>query len=386
MSQLTGSPFPVKSHELLLQSALLKGNEMMSAFESWKTTVDFEKDVEYASFRMLPLLYFNLHNQGVDDPLMPRLKGIYRKSWSKNHLLFFKAGDVLSYLQNAGIRTIVMKGIALSVLIYKNFSIRPMADIDILVHYPQARQTIELLQNAGWLMQNPQNLEYNLKYGRSITFADHEKTELDLHWHPIFEAHGNISEDDFWGKAVPLEVAGTQTLSFCPTDIFFHSIVHGLRYNPEPPIRWIADCLTILNCSEYTPDWDRLLHHTQKFRAALYMKDALNYLVNTFHAPVPAQFLSKINCLKVSSVERLIFDHAQKLGDKNPETFAEKIYTVYAGYMRQTNKTEFLARHIGFIKYLHFRNKDKPYFRILIYRISLLFKMKKTKKTRNEVL
>jgi hypothetical protein len=374
MNHLSGNPFPSEKHELLLKASLLKGEDMMGAFRKWKAMVDFEKDIEYASFRTLPLLYFNLHNQEAHDDLMPRLKGIYRKSWSKNHLLFFKAGEVISYLQNSGVPVIIMKGIALSILVYQNHSIRPMADIDILVPFPQALKTIGLLKNAGWIMQNPHYLEFNLKYGRSVTFVDHEKTELDVHWHPIFEAHGDISEADFWDKAIPLQVAGIQTLSFCTTDIFFHTIVHGLRYNPEPPIRWIADGLALLKCTEYPLDWERLLHHTHKFKVALYMKDALNYLVREFDAPVPESFLAEIGKLKVKRIDKLIFGHAQKYGDKNPETFIEKMITVYAAYMRQTNKNGFLARHIGFVKYLRFRNQGKPFFRILLYQLSLLFK------------
>lgn len=104
------------------------------------------------------------------------------------------------------------------------------------------------------------------------------------------------------------------------------------------------------------------------------MKDALNYLVREFDAPVPASFLAEIGKLKVKRIDKLIFGHAQKYGDKNPETFIEKMITVYAAYMRQTNKNGFLARHIGFVKYLRFRNQGKPFFRILLYQLSLLFK------------
>ena len=374
MSHSSGNPFPSQKHELLLKSALMEGEMALSAFYEWKKLVNFEEDIEYASFRMLPLLYMNLSRQDVQDELMPRLKGIYRKSWSKNQLLFYKTGKVLKFLQDQGIKTLVMKGIPLSVIIYKNFAVRPMADMDILIPYVEARKTVELLQNAGWILRNPHYLEFNLKYGRSATFADDENTELDLHWHPIFEAHGDISENDFWDMAIPFEVAGVKTLSFCATDIFFQTIVHGLRYNPEPPIRWIADGLALLRDQEHPLDWERLINYTRKFRVSLYMKDALNYLVRTFDAPAPASKLKEIESIRVSSVEKLIFRHSQKFGDKDPDTFTEKIYSVYAAYMRQTNKNGFIARHAGFINYLRFRNKGKPFFKIVVYQISLFFK------------
>ena len=374
MRENSNSPFPTKSQELLLQAALLKGEPMHKAWNEWNSLVDFEQDVEYASFRMLPLLYNNLNAHGVKDPLMLRLKGIYRKSWSNNHLLFYSTAQVLKLLHSNEIPTIVMKGIALTIGVYKNYSVRPMADMDILIPLSQSRKTIEILKRTGWILQNEQHLEFNLKYGRSATFYDSEKTELDLHWHPIFEAHDSISERDFWDMSVPLEVAGEKTRAFCVTDNFFHTIVHGLRYNPEPPIRWVADAMTILNSKDCTIEWDRLLHHTSKFRVSLQMKDALTYLTKNFQAQVSRNFLDEIEKIKLTFSDRLVFRHAKKYGDENPHTVYEKLYSVYAAYLRQSNYTGLWAQHVGFIKYMRFRTKEKPYFRIMIYYFSLLFK------------
>jgi hypothetical protein len=377
MMHTAGNPFPSEKHELLLKAALLKGGDMFKAYRQWKAMVDFEKDVENASFRTLPLLYQNLHAHGVTDELMPRFKGIYRKAWSKNQLLFFKAGKVLKFLEGQGIKTLVMKGIPLSILFYKNFATRPMADMDVLVPLGDARKVVELLQDAGWKLYNPQYLEFNLKYGRSATFADDEKTELDLHWHPVFEAHGDISEDYFWNEAIPLEVAGAKTLSFGATDLFFHTIVHGLRYNPEPPIRWIADALTILRAEDHQIDWNRLLAQTQQFRVTLYMKDAVGFLIKGFEAEFPQTFIDGLYQIKITPTDRFVFGHAQKYGDKQPVTMTEKLISVFAAYMRQTTRINFFSQLFGFIKYLHFRNSGKPYFRILMYQISILFKPSK---------
>lgn len=376
MTTNTGSPFPSASQALLLKAAILQGNKMLSAWNAWKSKVNFETDVEHASFRMLPLLYHNLHKQGIQDELMPRLKGIYRQSWSKNHILFHKTGKVLAQFQSVGIPTIVMKGVALSILVYKNNSVRPMADMDILIPKAFALQTIAFLKDQGWKIQDEQYLDYNLKYGRSATFCDDKQTELDLHWHPVFEAHEDIEDDDFWNEAVPLVVAGIQTKSFCATDNLFHAIVHGMRYNPEPPIRWIADAMALINSKEAVIDWKRLVHHTEKFRVYLQMSEALNYLKKNFDASIPKNVFRDINAIKPRFSDKVVYHHAKKYGDKDPETVYQRLYSVYAGYLRQSNETSFARQHIDFVKYLRFRTKGKPYFRVLGYYISLLFKRK----------
>lgn len=379
MKHLSGSPYPSQNQELLLQAALLDGHKMLDAWEKWTAIVDFETDIESASFRMLPLLYFNLHSQSIDHHLMPRLKGIYRQSWSKNHILFHKTAAVLRLLFEEGIPTLIMKGIALSILVYKNDAVRPMADMDILIPLSYARQTIDFLSQKGWVIQNEQFLEYNLKYGRSVTFWDNNKTELDLHWHPVFEAHDEIAEDDFWSFAIPVEVSGVKTKAFCTTDNLFHAIVHGMRYNPEPPIRWVADAFVMINSGDENINWERLLLHTRKFRVHLQMKEALHYLIEKFDAPVPNKVIDELEKIKSTFTDRLVFRHAKKYGDNIPTTVYEKIYSVYAGYLRQSSEKGLWAQHLGFLKYMRFRNRGKPYFRILIFYISLLFKITPSK-------
>ncbi len=374
MRESSGSPFPLKEQELLLQAALFKKDKMLVAWEKWKSLVDFEEDIEHASFRLLPLLYHNLYKQGNTDPLMLRLKGIYRQSWSKNHLLFHKTGQILSLLHKNSIPTIVLKGIALSILTYKNYSVRPMADMDILIPISYTLKTIELLKTYGWEIQEEQYLEHNLKYGRSATFTDNNKTELDLHWYPIFEAHDNITDDDFWNEAVPLVAAGVSTKAFCLTDNLFHTIVHGMRFNIEPPIRWVADAVTLINSKNSDVDWKRLMHHTKKFRVTLQMKAAFNYLIENFDVVFPEFVMDELNNIQITFSDRLVYKHAKKYGDREPKTVYEKLYSVYAGYLRQTSKIGFWSQSLGFIKYIRFRTKGKPYLRILIYYFSLLFK------------
>jgi hypothetical protein len=134
------------NQELLLKAALFSGEDALEAWSKWRDAVDWEGHFEPGSFRLLPLLYNNLHKHGVDDSAMGKLKGIYRQAWSKNQTLFHEMAKVIEFLQNAGIKTMLLKGASLSLLYYKNNGSRPMADIDVLVPLKQARLADELLQ------------------------------------------------------------------------------------------------------------------------------------------------------------------------------------------------------------------------------------------------
>lgn len=64
----------------LLSAAHGTGAEALAAWERFRGTVDWQSDLEPGEFGMLPALVRNLRRLDVDDPLLPRLKGVVRQS------------------------------------------------------------------------------------------------------------------------------------------------------------------------------------------------------------------------------------------------------------------------------------------------------------------
>lgn len=361
MQSSAGSPFPNPSQELLLKAALLPRDVAVPAWKEWRSNVDFELDVDHGSFRLLPLTYQNLSSLGYTDDLVSgRLKGIYRQAWIKNQQLFYKTAKVLRSLHEAEIKTAVLKGIALTELVYKNYGTRPMADMDILVPFTEAENAIKCLKKEGFILQDAHLLNHNLHYGRGIAFKDEEDTEVDLHWHAISHAHENIRITDFWDEVIPVQIAGVQTHILSATDNLFHAIVHGIRKNPEPPIRWVADSVTIINSGDVSIDWQRLLYFSKKLRVYLQVKEALLYIKEHFDANIPEQVIDEIIAYKPDYVERVVFRHGKKVGDNALKfSFAERVYSFYARYLRQTNREGIVEIHVGLILYALDRLRDR---------------------------
>lgn len=361
MDSSAESPFPNSSQELLLKVALMEKDVAIPAWREWRKTVDFELDVDHGSFRLLPLAYHNLNSLGYSDDLVAgRLKGIYRRSWIENQQLFYKTAQVLDLLKDAGIKTAVLKGIALSELVYKNHGIRPMSDMDILVPHSEARHAINVLEKAGFKMELGHLLEHNLEFGRSIAFSDDEGTEIDLHWYAFVNALGNVQKNDFWGDVIPVEVSGVQTYSLTHTDNLLHAIVHGIRKNPEPPIRWVADSMMIINSDDIEIDWKRLLSYASKFRVFLQVKEALFYLRDHFEADIPSDTIEQIKQYQPSYVERIVYSYGEKIGDNVQElSFSERLYAFYARYLARTSREGFFSIHLGLMSYAVDRLKSR---------------------------
>ena len=95
---------------LLLKAALSDGDEARVAWREASRRIGSITQLKEETYRLLPLLYRNLSEQGVDGPGLEQLKGVYRHSWYANHMLFHEAGVVLGSLEQAGVDTMVLKG------------------------------------------------------------------------------------------------------------------------------------------------------------------------------------------------------------------------------------------------------------------------------------
>ncbi len=358
--------FATREQELLLEAALLEGTNAIKAWEKWKSDTDFDSQMDRGSFRLLSLLYRNLKRHDLEDPLMNRLKGIYRMVWYENQKLFYDMSELLRFLHDAGIKTMLLKGAALTLLYYKNYGVRPMGDIDILVPTFQSSLTIDLLKRAGWI-PTTWSIEGDLRYRHSLQFKDQSGKEFDLHWHLLFESCREDFDRDFWEDAVPTAMCGVPTFALNPADALLHVVIHGVRFNSEPPIRWIADAMTIINSSDLEIDWKRLIQQAKKHHVGFRLKKALNYLSDRFQARIPNSVMAYINDIPISLIERFEYRYIMN-SQENALLGAFPLY--FAQYLRLTNGTGLLPSVIEFPKFLQYQYKAKDLSQLLSLLVS----------------
>ena len=292
---------------MLLKAALLSGDEAISAWQDWRSSADIDR-MDPGSFRLLPLLYRNLVDHDVSDPLLPYLKGIYRRTWYKNQTQFHNSLPVLNTFHEAGIQTMLLKGAALTMLYYKNNGIRPMTDLDVLVRTEQAPMAIDLLTKLGWSPKNRslERLKGALPLHRHAeVFRGNAGHHVDLHWHLLFECCYEGADDDFWNDAVSVKLRGVSTRALNPADQLLHICVHGVCLSGTPPFRWVADAMAVLDTAGSEVDWDRLVAQAQQRHLTLRLKSALCYLRDTLHAPIPPVILQRLQATRISRFERI---------------------------------------------------------------------------------
>jgi hypothetical protein len=250
--------WPNRNQELLLRAALLPREPALKAWDEWKRSVNLDV-IDYGSHRMVSQLYRNLQRLGIKDPLMDRLKGVYRYYLYKNEILMHRIGILLSAFAEAGIETMVLKGAALIQLYYRESGLRPMLDADVLVHARDAEQAMEVLLKSQWQPFRYGHPQMRIPIVHSTPFEDEAHRQVDLHWHLFWECFNASDDDDYWKQAVSIKIGGVQTLALGPTHQLLHTCWHGARWNEVPPIRWVADAMAILGASAaemYAPSGD----------------------------------------------------------------------------------------------------------------------------------
>lgn len=315
------SCWPDERQALLLKAALMDGDEARSAFDTWITRVNIDA-LDYASYRMIPLLYGNLSRLGVRHSEMNRLKGISRYHWMKNQVVMREVPALLFAMHQAGIPTMLLKGLALIERYYFDASLRPMNDIDLLVPYDDAVRAADVMIAAGWTPMYPADLDAlrrssGARIRNGMCFVNEKKIECDLHWSVLHDSTWRDADETFWKNAEPVIYAGEATHFLCPTDQLLHTCLHGGRFNEFHPMRWIGDAVYILRKDARGIDWDMLIDSGRYHHMLLVLRSALHLLACDYNVPVPVSALEKMDRMKPSRMEsiryRLITERTEGL-------------------------------------------------------------------------
>ena len=345
-----GMPWPTGPQALILRAAVAPDAEVRPAFEAWKALINLDDDLDGGAFRLLPLVFDRLHGLGVDDPLMGRLKGVYRKSWSETQTLFHDMAPVIAALEAAGVKTMLLKGAPLALSYYRTVALRPMLDLDVVVPFDQADKALKVMAELGWTAGSTIR-PHEMPETHAVDMRSAKGRELDLHWHCLREAPAKVADDWFWTHAEPLDFCGVQTLQPNPTALLLHTVVHGVRSNLEPPIRWIADAMTLMKARPEAIDWTALVDFAKAQKLTYRLHLGLDFLARTYGAPVPAAVLTSLKACGISLIERI--ENVIYLGDAS-QMYRPRLFPLI-DYWRFLRNEPFGPFSAGFGRYLQRR-------------------------------
>ena len=342
--------WPTELQKLLLQACLLEDKHAFEAWEEWIAKADVDH-LDQGSFRLIPLLYKRLRGMGVRKKIMNLFAGIYRMAWYKNRTLLYTATQVIQSMNNVGIQSLLLKGGSHSMLYYKDFGVRPMWDVDIMVKTEQAIEAHELIECLGWQpIDRPINA--HMLYRHASGYRDAKGNELDLHWHLLHECCDNAADSIFWAQAQKVELYNTPFYVLSATDQLFHVCVHGAKWSNVPSFRWVPDAMTIINNTEHSVSWQRLIELARKRYLLLRLREALSYLKRYFNADIPDDILTEFYMIKPTRFEQIDNKYNRR---SNLRSVIGRFLLILLQYYRIVNGLSWFQKMAEFPSYITYK-------------------------------
>ncbi len=199
---------------------------------------------------------------------------------------------------------LVLKGAPLGSQYYGNPALRPLSDVDLAVPDRDASRASKLLVDMGWRPYWVPTADL-FRFKHATEFYGPKGEEFDLHWRSLLEFADPRADDEFRSHAVPFEFLERHVRIPDATRMLMHTVVHGVRWNLEPPVRWIADALTILRVSGGEIKWHEIAAFAGRWQLSYRLGLGLSYLARYFDAPIPSYVLVELERRLPTLIERI---------------------------------------------------------------------------------
>lgn len=247
-----------------------------------------------------PLLLRRLQAEGalgaIPAPLAGRLEEERRATALANLRNYGEFRRVARALGEAGIPLIALKGLHLAELVYRDISLRPMADLDILVPRGRVAQCLAVLRGLDYGHDEELGaaaeamLDAKCNLGLAHATLD---LWLEVHW-TLDEHHGEATDPvpDVWKSALPARLGDAETQVMSPEFLLLHVCAHlACNHSFSFSLRALCDIAEIVRVQPAL-DWAAVVEHGSRHHWKRGVAAALRLARDHLGVPVPAPALS----------------------------------------------------------------------------------------------
>ncbi|WP_254567312.1 nucleotidyltransferase family protein [Oscillatoria sp. HE19RPO] len=334
---------PTLAQKRLLQAAVEKSEKAIAYWQEWSELVDIET-LDSESYRLLPLLYRNLSPYEIGDQQFAKLKGVYRRTWCENQVIFKQLTEILQEFQAASIPSLLIKDAALCLLHYSDIGERTIHNFEILVDPQNALTASNLLSKMGWKPKKP--IRDRLSPSECVwEFTHSGNLQLMLRWHLFWDSFSESLERSFWHRAQEVPVGDTSTHVLHPSDRLFYVCVAGGIHNPVFPLVRLVDAHRILDSDAAEIDGDELCDRVNTFRFLLPFQNFIKVFEEIFQIPFINSTVSATKILPISAFE----EQEWRCLHANSRSLFNRLQHKYFGYQRRYGAPEYQVNWVKFL-------------------------------------
>ena len=220
-----------------------------------------ERMLRLAAIEFLsPLFYYHLKQLNIPgyNGILPRLKESYMKNTARNVLLLKQVKLLKRQAEQDGIRILLLKGAGLSISVYNEIGLRPMADIDILVEQQHTARIRELMEQNNMhplFKDTNQNWLFNIK-SHIVPYQSADNTlSLEVHTRLFDDRFIHFADRDPFEKAFSVNWDNEAFLLPDPSVAFIYGLYHSvIHHNFSFRLRDIVDLRSMASSYNLKPE------------------------------------------------------------------------------------------------------------------------------------
>ena len=241
-----------------------------------------------------PLLYYKLRTTVPAPRISPltldHLRDAAVHSAAQSLRIGRELADVLTAFHLHDIAAIVLKGGYLGHVVYGNFALRTMCDLDVMVRQDELGRAAGVLTEMGFgpQYQGVEQVDY-ARHHHLRPMARPGGIRVEIHWSivrptPLFD----VDVQGLWERARPATIAGAETLVLSPEDLLLHLCLHAsFSHKFRVGVRACWDVLEVVRHHRDTLDWDEVVRRAHEWRIGKYVYLTLRLVRELLAADIP---------------------------------------------------------------------------------------------------
>lgn len=274
------------------------------------------------------ILCYHLTRLQVTDKIPPsrlrKLQEIYHTTIARNMVILDELKKILSVFKRDEIPYLLLKGVVFAELIYPGIGLRPMGDVDILVHKKDFFKVGRILEAMDYFPIDGKVEDVERMLMGYLTSLDYRRPDrpfisVHIHWHlinssvPTYMFTPHVDLDRIWKSADKAVIAGSESLIL--------SLHHSLIYLNEHALRvghsfdrliLLIDIYQFLRVYGLQINWNLVIEESRAFNLDRMVYLGLYVTDKYFNTNVPKFVLQALRPKRLHFGEHLFLSLALK--------------------------------------------------------------------------
>jgi len=251
------------------------------------------------------LLHHNSEKLGLNIPHEARetFKAIYWATLAHNIRLYDELEKLLNGLAQDGTDAMVLKGIPLCRVLYRDLGLRPNGDIDLLVRFDDVVRLAPSFRAMGYLPtgEDAEDLLRRKWFKTGFLKRNGFPGPVEVHWNWAQPTRARPNMDLAWGRSEAVDLDGLPIRVLGPEDLLIYLCTHLSYHSFHIRLIWICDIHELISQKGSTLDWSYVCREARRQRLQTPVFVTLNYLKGVFGTMIPVGTLKKVKISELRS-------------------------------------------------------------------------------------